>query len=943
MKTLNENTVSDDRRLKFFDFKRLPSFAAFLLEQRFDEFIHELLRVSREVDLPLLQHFKHFDDNALVELSKPPQAEVLSFLAENRANELIELGSERWITNQIKNIDNQQIAAEDITLGSYVRKAAMLKFVPEFTSDVPALLELLNEIDAFSHANDTAALTVYQKVLFARIRETEAFNKQAHALAKIGTWWFDLEKNEVHWSDELREIYGVDADLKIDFETALGFTHPDDTTRAVAALQEGLNSKKSYAVQYRVVTPQGEIKMLMNRANVITDTKGNVKRVVGSIQDISEHQHLIEQLEESQTLYKQAQTLAKIGSWTWDLNNRTMVWSEELFRIHGLEPTHEPVSVEKAATYGHPDDLLRMRDAIVALFKSDQPVSETYFRIRLQDGTEKMLWGKAEVLRDENGWVTNMRGTAQDVTEQYLLETQLRDNQNFIQKIADATPSIIASYNINTGKYLFVSGGLEKLLGYDPRAALQEGLPFFAGIIHPDDLNPTMEKNAAAVERANETRGNGDDNLLTEFVYRLRHRDGHYRWFRTYATVFSRDENGLVENELSISLDITEQTNAVRQLEERERFIHHIADASPTVLFLYDLHSRAVLYANDEIRFALGYSPSEILSLGNLFTPTLFHPEDILKSPDHNYTEAGKELLVQYECRMKHANGTWRWMLMREVIYQRDATGMPSLILSAALDITERKLMERSLTQKTTELQQTNANLAEFAYVASHDLKEPLRKIQVFADRIIAKEEQRLTETGKDWFRRMQVAASRMDTMIDDLLSFSRTNTNETPAEPTDLNKLLELVKTDLSVQIERSKAKIEAKKLPTLNVVPIQFRQLMQNFVSNALKFHKPDEPPLIKIDSDTVPGNETHSPFADKGKLYVKISFSDNGIGFEQEYADRIFGLFQRLHGKGEYPGTGIGLALCKKVAENHGGFIVADGKPGIGATFNVFLPAS
>ena len=397
-----------------------------------------------------------------------------------------------------------------------------------------------------------------------------------------------------------------------------------------------------------------------------------------------------------------------------------------------------------------------------------------------------------------------------------------------------------------------------------------------------------------------------------------------------------------MESILNISLDITERMETETRLKERERFITHIADASPTVLYLYDLALHRVVYANEEVRYALGYEPQELLAIGNLFTPALFHPEDILKTPDHNYTDAGAEVMVQYECRMKHKNGRWRWMLMREVVYQRDANGMPLQVLSAALDITERKTMERSLTQKTAELQQTNANLAEFAYVASHDLKEPLRKIQVFSDRIATKEATRLSDTGKDWFRRMQTAAARMDTLIDDLLSFSRTNTNEKPPEPTDLNALLATIKSDLSEQIERSKARIEARDLPTLNVVPIQFRQLMQNLISNAIKFHKPDVPPVIRITADTVPGNESNHPAADKNKLYVKLSFADNGIGFEPEYAERIFGLFQRLHGKGEYPGTGIGLALCKKVAENHDGFIVAEGKPGEGATFNVFLPA-
>ncbi len=238
--------------------------------------------------------------------------------------------------------------------------------------------------------------------------------------------------------------------------------------------------------------------------------------------------------------------------------------------------------------------------------------------------------------------------------------------------------------------------------------------------------------------------------------------------------------------------------------------------------------------------------------------------------------------------------------------------------------------LERSndqLERQAQELVRSNAELDQFASIASHDLQEPLRKVRTFTERISETERENLSERGADYLRRANASAERMQTLIEDLLRFSRVSTQGQPFSAVDLAKITDDVLDDLSEQVARTGARIELGVLPTLNADAPQMRQLLQNLVSNALKFRREGVEPVVAIKSTVQPG-------------WATITVADNGIGFDPQYSRRIFRVFERLHGRGTYPGTGIGLALCRKIAERHGGTVVAHGAPGEGATFTVTL---
>ena len=283
----------------------------------------------------------------------------------------------------------------------------------------------------------------------------------------------------------------------------------------------------------------------------------------------------------------------------------------------------------------------------------------------------------------------------------------------------------------------------------------------------------------------------------------------------------------------------------------------------------------------------------------------------------------------------------------RAVFYRKDGSCFPVEVVKTPItdnghvegsvlvfkDITERKRVEDTLAQRAAELARSNAELEQFAFVASHDLQEPLRKIQAFGDRLKVKCAETKSPEAQDYLERMQNAAGRMRTLINDLLAFSRVIRSNEPFVPVDLAQVTREVLGDLEVRIEKTGARVEVGDLPILDADPMQMRQLMLNLLSNALKFQAPGNVPVVKITSRVFK--------VVSGEQFCDLSVKDNGIGFDEKYLDRMFAVFQRLHGRGEYEGTGVGLAVCRRIIDRHHGRIAATSRPGQGATFTVTLP--
>jgi PAS domain S-box-containing protein len=362
-----------------------------------------------------------------------------------------------------------------------------------------------------------------------------------------------------------------------------------------------------------------------------------------------------------------------------------------------------------------------------------------------------------------------------------------------------------------------------------------------------------------------------------------------------------------------------------------------------------------VLSWSDEMFRIFGTTSEKFdLSFDNFINA--IHAEDRKSVMDNVQISIKKHEPFDICYRIVRPDGQMRILQRRGEVLVNDL-GAAIKLKGTTQDVTEMKQAEALLRAKTEELvvlnyslhasnrelQRMNADLTTFAYVASHDLQEPLRKIQTFAARILDSEMMNLSETGKDYLHRMHKSVHRVHVLLEDLLTYSRLNTTDKVFEPTDLNKIMEEEKEELTELLQEKKATIDSVTLPHIQAIPFQMRQLFHNLLINSLKFSDPHRNPHIQIrsfntDNTAIPGSEFS-----KAREYHCISFSDNGIGFEPRFNERIFEVFQRLQVNQNYPGTGIGLAICKKIAENHGGMIIAQGEPDQGATFHVYLPAN
>lgn len=317
------------------------------------------------------------------------------------------------------------------------------------------------------------------------------------------------------------------------------------------------------------------------------------------------------------------------------------------------------------------------------------------------------------------------------------------------------------------------------------------------------------------------------------------------------------------------------------------------------------------------------------------------HPEDLQYVQDVSSNMVNQDKLIPFTYRVIRADGQLRY-LRGNGKSVTNKSGQ-KILIGTTSDVTDEVVANKAIEERNIELESNNKELQAFNYVASHDLQEPLRKIQTFISRLIDKDLNSVSESGQQYLLKIQDSSERMRLLIDDLLQFSRTNKAEKVFEPTCLNELLENSKHELAQIIEDKNAKITSESLPHLSVIPFQIQQLFTNLINNSLKYSKENVAPIIDIKiSEVKASDETELPLKDLSKYY-KITFTDNGIGFDPQYSKKIFLLFNRLHNKDEYSGTGIGLAICKKIMDNHKGFIFAEGEQNIGAKFTIYLPLS
>jgi PAS domain S-box-containing protein len=767
------------------------------------------------MDFPVLKYYdlSMYTEDQLIDLSIPPYTEFLKAMSENKLDEHLAEAIRKWETNQLPNITRDQLVVADITLATYVRKKVLLSMIPSFTSDVNKVIELIQEIDDYILEAESRSFQTYIDIhqeTISKINEVLAKHEEelleAQKIAGLGSFEWDLIGTNSKYTPQVFSIFEMEKSSNL--EDFLQYVHPGDREKVRNAINHALKTFSDYECEYRY-RKHGHEKIIWSKG-VVIEENGKASKIKGTIMDITERQYILQRLKRNDELYKQAQKLSHIGNWTWDLGNGQIRFSEELYRIYGIDPGVE-ITPESFISYVHPEDHEKAQKELKHTLETGEPHTLD-FRIIRPDGSTCIVRRNVETLKDEKGVPYKITGTAQDITREVILLNEIKEREeNFRQLIANAPDAIIVIDQ--DGRILLWNQKTTTLFGWEGHEIIDQ---YLTDTIIPARYRSFLKKGIESLSEKNA--------LLLNKTIEMTANNKHGKEFFISLTISQSVQNG------------------------KPVFISFIRDIS------------------DEKR------------------------------------------------------------------------------IKSELELKTNQLAELnlSLEQKNIALERSNKELTSFSYVASHDLQEPIRKIKSFSNQIL-ETETNLSDEGRDCFNRIMQSAGRMQKLIEDLLSFSRTQIYEKTFSQVDLNQVLAEIENLHMELITGGRLKVEMQHLPVINAVKFQIQQLFENIVSNSIKYSRPDKAIELSITSERMSGKQVPFANANENQDYYKICISDNGIGFDQKYSEKIFEIFQRLHSRNEYSGTGIGLSICKKIVENHFGFIMAHGAVGEGATFEIYLPTA
>ena len=647
--------------------------------------------------------------------------------------------------------------------------------------------------------------------------------------------------------------------------------------------------------------------------------------------------------------YTVALQAAGVGIWELDLVTNTVNWDDRCRELFGLA-NHNQLPYEQAIRYIHPDDVARVDEAVKRATdsQSNGQYDATYRTIGADDGKLRWVrfWGQCYFT--EAGGVSYFTGVAQDITQQTLD----RQRQQQLAVLVEEAPEFMAVTDLE-GRMQFINSYGQTLFGMSAEEVPTTHLVDF---VPPEELERVITQILPGILKG---RWSG---LVTLMQPATKVRipvvcDGY---------LLTNPVSGQPYGMAGVIRDRRPELAIQQEILERETKFRSLVEEAPVSTCLFVGEDMVIEVINEVM---LGYWGRDKSVIGKPLVEAL--PE--LKGQPHlaileEVFRSGKT----YEARQVRADlmvdgalKTYYFDLIHKPL--RDHTGRVYGIMDMSMDVTQQVVAQQQLVESEAryrtlageldelvqvrtrqlelsvqDLKRSNQNLEQFAYIASHDLQEPLRKIQSFSDLLHAEHGEQLG-TGVDYIRRMQAAAGRMSTLIKDLLTYSRISTRQEATESVSLQEVVNFVLTDLEFVITETGTQIEVSPLPTVIGDESQLGQLVQNLLSNAIKFRRPDVSPVISVSAQRVRATDLLASLKPTrlAPTYWRIDVADNGIGFDDKYVDRIFQVFQRLHGKSEFAGTGIGLAICEKVAANHGGAINAVSQPGQGATFSVYLP--
>lgn len=696
------------------------------------------------------------------------------------------------------------------------------------------------------------------------------------------------------------------------------------------------------------VTRDGDWRWIAWMDTVCLNEQGTVEYVIATGQDITERKQAEKALRELATLNQAILDSANYTIISTTVDGTISTFNRAAEKWLGYSAS-DVVGKTTPALFHDPEEIVeRSRELCQELNTPIQPGFETFVAKACRGEIDEREWTyirhdgsrfpvllSITALQNSDNQIVGFLGIGSDISIRKQAEQSLRDSQHFSQRIADTVPNILYLYDVIEQRNVYANRSTVELLGYTPQDIQDIGTDFMSHLVHPEDIPDILE------HQKHLTTLTQDDHLMLE--YRMKHANGEWRWLRSRETVFSRTLAGLPKLVLGIAEDITDykrvedvlrQTNEdlerrvkqrTAELENAHKQLRFHVENSPLGVIEWDSQFRVQLWSK-QAELMFGWKAEEIL--GKRLNDWQFvYPDDLEFVHQKALQLLNPESLPEIvENRNLNKDGNMLYCQWYNSVLFDESNAVVS-ILSLVQDQTERKHGEEQLQQLNQQLQLSNQELEQFAYVASHDLREPLRKIRSYSDLLVKRYQGQLDERADKYISYITDSVIRMQALITDLLTYSRVSRNELVLEPTDLGQILQQTLTDLSPMIEENQAIINAPPLPIVQANPLQIGQVLQNLIANAIKFRR-EQPPQININ-------------ADYQNNFWQISIKDNGIGIDPNYKERIFAIFQRLHYREEYPGTGIGLAICQKIVERHGGKIWVESELGQGSTFYFTLP--
>ena len=751
------------------------------------------------------------------------------------------------------------------------------------------------------------------------LKKSKALLDATGRMARVGGWELDPDTLEVTWTEETYRIHEIPLYQKPPLQEAINYFHPEDRPKLERAIQRALEHAEPYDLEIRFITAKGN--HLWTRTKCQPEiVEGKIVKLIGTFQDITPLKQAEEKYQESAIKLKEAVKAGNVGLWDWDLVTNKVFYSAEWKSQIGYAENEITDDFEEWRTRVHPDDLERTLESVQKSIDEASKDNIVEFRFMHKDGVYRWIMAHSSIILDENGKPIRMVGSHTDITEQKRTEEQLRQSENKLRSVLDATPFPIAVVGLEDDNIFFWSQSAFDLFGHTAPTTSEW---YEIAYPDPDYRKDVINRWKPFLEIARDT-----GRPVNTGEYKIACKDGSERICELYAT-FLPDSLIVTFN------DITDRKQTENSLLESEMQFRQVFENVGVGIALYqptddggdfifkDINPAGAKMGQKPRADHIGKSVLEVYpgvkDLGLFAVFQEVWQTGVLK---HHHTAQYKDDKVSF------------WV-------DNYVSKLPlGDIMAVYEDVTQQKQAEETLknvnlaletrvAQRTGELAEANKELEDFVYSVSHDLRAPLRSISGFAQIIDRRHKTSLNEEGQHYFDNIIKASQQMGDLIDDLLRFSRMGRKSFEPETVALNEVLKSAIETLSDQINATNAQVVIpKQMPAIQGDVALTTHVFINLIENAIKYQKADEAPVVDI------GIEAE----DK---HVVVSVADNGIGIAPEYHEKIFNIFQRLHNQSEYPGTGIGLAAVKKALQMMGGRVWVESELGKGSVFKIEIP--